>query len=406
MTYTIFTLLYTAVSGAVFLSCLMIALFRRKRPMFLYAWSFACSTVSALLLALMTTGNLLFTAVLGNLLFLVSNILLYYGTRQFYDGESRWPKRFTVYLLIGTAIIMLFTLVRYDIVARSIFLGAFGTALYADFYLFLRKYIGAMPSTIRTAFLFTLSVTEASFIGRSLIAATALRHVNINLRADALNIFILVAYAITSIFWLTTLILLDDSKMMDELRMQNRILEPMALTDKLTGLYNRNKLYDFLAEFADITSRLEKPMVFILLDIDHFKEVNDRYGHAVGDQTLKRLADVLRRNVRSTDRVFRWGGEEFLVLAVGTSLTGGAVLAETLRRKVAGEPFPTVGWITASFGVAEQQPQERFEAWFRRADYALYQAKNAGRNRVATADITELPPDAVMPGNLEQPSVI
>lgn len=405
MSYAIFTLLYTVVSVAIFLSCLMLALFRRKRPMIAYTWSFAFVTASALLLSQQSNGNHFFTIALGNAFIIMSSLMLYFGTRLFYESEARWPKRFWVYLLGSIAVFAWFTLVQYNLIARSISLGVFSTVLFLDFFFYLGPYFRVMLAPVRAAFISALLVTEASFVGRIVLAVTTLNATDLGVDAEELNIFILVTYTVASIFWLTMLILLDDSKLLEELQKQNLLLEPLAHTDKLTGLFNRNKLYEMLSDYVDITNRLEKPLTFILIDIDRFKNVNDTFGHAVGDTTLIHLADIIRRGIRTTDRAFRWGGEEFLILAVGTSADGGVVLAENLRRKVAAEPFETVLHITASFGVAEQLPHERFEDWFRRTDYALYQAKNAGRNRVMKADPVILPLDAIMPGNLELSSV-
>jgi diguanylate cyclase (GGDEF)-like protein len=123
-----------------------------------------------------------------------------------------------------------------------------------------------------------------------------------------------------------------------------------------------------------------------LLDIDHFKKVNDSFGHPVGDQVLVHVASVLSECVRATDTVGRWGGEEFLIICPETDALGAAALAENLRHHIAGHPFPTAGNQSASFGVAEHRSGESMEATISRADTALYRAKNEGRNRVVVAD--------------------
>ena len=264
-----------------------------------------------------------------------------------------------------------------------------------------RRYFHAMQPTIRTALLATLIFTELSFIGRIIIALFTTQPTSLAAQATALNTYIMFSYVISSIFWLTTLILLDNDRLLAELQKQNLILEPLAHTDKLTGLHNRNKLYETISEYVEMANRLPRPLTFIIADLDNFKNVNDTFGHAVGDATLRRLAEILRDNVRSTDQVFRWGGEEFLILAVGTNAAGGAKLAESLRAEIEAETFAIIGQMTVSFGVAEQLPGERFDKWFRRADYALYQAKNAGRNQVQICHEEELPENVIMNGNLE-----
>jgi diguanylate cyclase (GGDEF)-like protein/hemerythrin-like metal-binding protein len=129
-------------------------------------------------------------------------------------------------------------------------------------------------------------------------------------------------------------------------------------------------------------ARLGESVTLVLLDIDHFKRVNDVHGHLVGDAVLKEFVERIRKRMRATDSLFRWGGEEFIVLAIGVGYRGGAIMAESLRETIAAEPFATVGPITASLGVAEYREIETAESWFERTDQALYAAKAGGRNRV------------------------
>ncbi len=122
----------------------------------------------------------------------------------------------------------------------------------------------------------------------------------------------------------------------------------------------------------------------IILDVDHFKEVNDTHGHHVGDQVLVDMADLLKSNVRTTDTLGRWGGEEFLIICPEADEAGTANLAENLRNAIASHKFPVVQSKTASFGVTIHQQGESIKSVIARADKALYVAKNSGRNRVKT----------------------
>ncbi|GAB6043743.1 GGDEF domain-containing protein [Endothiovibrio diazotrophicus] len=161
-------------------------------------------------------------------------------------------------------------------------------------------------------------------------------------------------------------------------------LETSSRTDFLTGLANRLRLDAVLEEEQQRSRRFHHPFGVILLDVDHFKRVNDGHGHPVGDQVLVELAGLLRENVRETDTVGRWGGEEFMVLCPETDLEEAAALAGALRRVVEAHPFPVVGRQSASFGVAACRPGDPVDAVVRRADEALYAAKARGRNRVET----------------------
>jgi len=175
-----------------------------------------------------------------------------------------------------------------------------------------------------------------------------------------------------------------------ELRaLQDRVaaLEQESLTDRLTGLWNRRFLERTAAAELVRAKRHRQPLAAMLFDIDHFKHVNDRHGHLVGDAVLRELAALARGTLRASDALVRWGGEEFLVLMPHTAHPAAAVAAENLRRKVEAHAFPVVGRVTISLGVAEALPHEDMEGFFARADAALYRAKNGGRNRVV-ADAT------------------
>ncbi len=159
----------------------------------------------------------------------------------------------------------------------------------------------------------------------------------------------------------------------------------LAHTDALTRIANRRELDETIAREVNRATRHSQPLSAILFDLDHFKQVNDTHGHEVGDAVLKEAARVAQGLLRLSDLLGRWGGEEFLVVAPQTDTAQAGELAERLRQAIAGCPLECVGNITASFGVAEYHPPEPPEAWLKRADEALYAAKQGGRNRVATA---------------------
>jgi len=158
--------------------------------------------------------------------------------------------------------------------------------------------------------------------------------------------------------------------------------ELLATTDRLTGIYNRHKLDFVLQAELDRSQRNERNFGIMLLDIDHFKRVNDTYGHQIGDQILKDLASLLKTNIRNTDTLGRWGGEEFLLICPETNAEGLFNLAEKLRGIVERHVFSIAKHNTISFGIAMNQPADSIADIISRADKALYTAKNEGRNRV------------------------
>jgi len=162
--------------------------------------------------------------------------------------------------------------------------------------------------------------------------------------------------------------------------------DSLARTDPLTGIANRLRFNESLT--AELARRRRRPgdMVILICDIDHFKKVNDQYGHAVGDAVLKTFARTLCEGLRRTDMVARWGGEEFTILALDTPLAQAVVLAEKLRQAIEAQDFSPAGRVTASFGVAALAPADDEAALVARADGALYRAKAEGRNRIVVAD--------------------
>jgi diguanylate cyclase (GGDEF)-like protein len=167
-------------------------------------------------------------------------------------------------------------------------------------------------------------------------------------------------------------------------KLQNRAryLAHKAATDALTGVANRMRFNERLAEEMARSRRTAAPFSLLLFDVDRFKTINDSWGHPCGDQVLVQLARTVAANVRQTDLLARWGGEEFAILLIHTNLLDAAEVAEKLRRLIERTPFDQAGTVTSSFGVAEFLAQDSAESMFSRADHALYRAKLNGRNRV------------------------
>jgi len=156
----------------------------------------------------------------------------------------------------------------------------------------------------------------------------------------------------------------------------------LSVTDKLTQIYNRLKLDETLEKEWNRSKRTEVSFSLMIMDIDHFKIVNDTFGHQVGDIVLVELANILKMNVGSVDVVGRWGGEEFLIILPEISKDGAVLLAEKLRTLIYEKVFTKAGMITASFGVSSYNKDISPEIIVSRADMALYKAKKNGRNRV------------------------
>lgn len=154
-----------------------------------------------------------------------------------------------------------------------------------------------------------------------------------------------------------------------------------ALTDKLTGLANRHAGVDILTRQCAAAGRQDRALSVIMGDLDDFKQVNDTHGHVVGDTVLEGVAEILRSTVRETDAVIRWGGEEFLIVAVDSDLNSARVLAERCRYAIEKEPIAGIR-MTMTFGVAQYMPGDTQDSLLARADENLYTGKGTSGNRV------------------------
>jgi len=190
------------------------------------------------------------------------------------------------------------------------------------------------------------------------------------------GIRILAAHIFTIILMNTILGVITD--------LQNQLLD-QAIKDPLTGVFNRRHMDSSLQEVKTRHNRTADPVSILVIDIDHFKQVNDRFGHAVGDQALKALVALIHDNIRETDQLFRMGGEEFLLLLWATAGDTAMIVADQLRARIQDARLIENQQVTVSIGVSSLKRDQTVEKWLAGADDALYQAKNAGRNTVCNA---------------------
>ncbi len=177
----------------------------------------------------------------------------------------------------------------------------------------------------------------------------------------------------------------DRKKVTDALLAANEQLHALAVTDPLTGVWNRRHGEELLSADLAESRRYGPPMSVVVLDVDNFKEINDSHGHVIGDQVLAELTDRIGPNLRDSDALARWGGDEFVIITHHCGEVETLTLAEKLRDIVRSEPFGEAGAVTVSAGVAELRPEDDLDTWLSRADHALYEAKAAGRNAVRAA---------------------
>lgn len=167
-----------------------------------------------------------------------------------------------------------------------------------------------------------------------------------------------------------------------EIENKNKELQKLAITDNLTNLYNRRKLDELLQNEIHRSERFNHTFGVSILDIDHFKVVNDTYGHQVGDKVLIEIANILKQHSRKTDYVGRYGGEEFLIICPESNQDGMLNLIKNIKEDIEKHQFSDVGHKTASFGITTYQTKDTLETIIKRADNALYKAKDEGRNMI------------------------
>lgn len=163
----------------------------------------------------------------------------------------------------------------------------------------------------------------------------------------------------------------------------NKEIQNMSYYDKLTGVLNRNKLYESIERDIKLNERYNQEFSLLIFDIDNFKKINDKYGHLMGDRVIKEIADLVQSNIRSTDLLFRFGGDEFVVLLSNTEIAEGKVVSEKIRQRISDYEYPeeVKGKTTISIGLTEYNTNESVQELLNRADKLLYKAKEQGRNR-------------------------
>jgi len=175
------------------------------------------------------------------------------------------------------------------------------------------------------------------------------------------------------------LVLTDITKMQE----QHIEISQKAFYDNLTGIYNRNKFNELVSNEIKRANRGNHPFSCILFDIDHFKKFNDTFGHLIGDEILKIIAQTINNRLRATDYFSRWGGEEFVLILTDTTITNAKIIAEDIRKMVENIHHNIAGNVTISIGLTEYRPGDNIETIIHRCDIALYLAKANGRNQVA-----------------------
>jgi len=361
---------------------MILALDRKERSLCTFTLAYAAAGTAFALIPLQSRLNPWISVAFAEIALFTAHLLLARGFRVFCGNKIKWPRRFWAYLAIEAAIVLVLMDDRHSTELRT---GAVSIGLilcgFECLIVFLREIPGIPNKTRRSLARFISAFIAFQTIRISLLASLALKAHHL-ITMGTIEQYTYIITIIFFVIWFGAIMLLDSSKLIYEMARKNDLLESVALHDKLTGLFNRNSLDQVLKSEIERQDRYHAPLSLVLMDIDHFKRVNDLHGHDTGDRVLVEVAERVRGLIRESDMLFRWGGEEFLIISPESDAMGAGGLAEKLRIAIQATPIDVAGTVTASFGVAERAEGESKDQWFQRVDQAMYRAKNSGRNRV------------------------
>lgn len=336
-----------------------------------------------------TTFGLWFGVIVFNLLVGIAMLLINLGVKQFHQVQ-RFHLSYALILIVYTILMVVFAFVVPSLVMRIIISLLYVILVMGDLLHFVLTNPTWKKTRLRYVYAGSISLTIVLSLSRMIYAVMVIDFAVVLQPSNVGNILSLLYNLVTFSIWAALILILIHATMQKELTEKNNALETLASYDALTGLLNRNTLEREIDHQIKEQLHSNKTLSLLLIDIDHFKHINDSYGHPTGDLVLKQLATILTAAVQGTGKVYRWGGEEFLILA-GLDITQAIELAEGIRHEVMSTKFDVDQQITVSVGVSDYNPEESYRAWFQHVDFALYQAKYSGRNMVKVRGSTSQP---------------
>lgn len=358
-----------------------VSLFRRRESARLFTIAFLSICV-ATIIHLLPFGDQTFWVILANLVFFQFYPFLAAGFRSLFN-LPKWPARNWIYSMLFLGVLIFEYGVVKTLEFRIPFFNWMAILVIADMAWALRHKRETSSRLVRILAFAVIGQSMLTNLVRLLILANSTFLNRAVLAANPETSFTVLSLLFNQSLWATGILVIEWSQMEEKLSEQYKVMESLAIKDPLTGLLNRNFLDRDLDMMVESTDRYGDSLSMILIDLDHFKRVNDRHGHDIGDQVLVSVVQAILGSVRASDKVFRWGGEELLVVLPNTDLDNARVVAEKIRLAAAGLSHPQAGQVTISLGVAEHFPLEPREIWFKRADICLLRAKQSGRNRVS-----------------------
>lgn len=345
---------------------------------------------SIILLSLRAYLSPWISLVLGNGLLLLAQVFIYTGTIRFFNlpRHRYWP----YYGLVLVATGGFAWLIAIDAPGshRSVLFSLFMAAIMARIAVALLVNKEVRKDASLLLLLAAVLIALLFFGARGLVLCyVGLDNATWNLRLLAASFYVAIIYSSLLAFGYLQLV---QARTESELQTAQRQAEALAHTDQLTGAWNRRRFeYEAQHEMAR-TARHPQPLALIMFDIDYFKQINDRDGHQAGDVILTGICSLVRQQIRRTDALVRWGGDEFLILMPMTTAAEAEALAQKLRASVASLYFGSTSKVTLSMGVAEYHLGEALAEWLARADHNVYAAKAQGRDQVVRGLIPDAAP--------------
>lgn len=324
---------------------------------------------------------------LANLFIILAGTMLFYGMELFTSAGGRHGMFFFI-LVPVVPLYYYFTFVNPLLYVRIFIFSVFAILTSLNFIYLLNFRIDKKQRSLYRQIVVVFVLLAVVYTVRIFLCTGSVDQVSLLSMGTGDKILILAIYILMILLVFSLVIVINNRLLVDiseYLTERERLVQEfkrMASTDGLTGIFNRMKLEPIMTAEVLRSRRYGRLLSILLVDIDHFKLVNDNYGHNIGDAVLRDVAAVLKENLREADSLGRWGGEEFLVVAPETSTDGARKIAEKLREAVASHRFIRDIKVTISVGVASLMADEWEEDMVRRADEAMYLAKNSGRNRI------------------------
>lgn len=378
------------------LSAVMLYVWRSSKTYDGFGWWTAGTTAAAitfLAIAIIGRSNPAVTASLSSVAGTGSLLTAYLGVRKFFGRPMPYRTALAVWL-VGTTVILWLTFIDPNVIIRitlvSLLVSAITFASGLEFKPEGDREARRVFRITRWSYgLFSLWMIVRTFLNVFPFGATSF------FASNAGQAWTIAVYIVYNVFWTFNYLILNNQRLREDLENAKLELERQATTDFLTGVPNDRSFFEIGHKEFHRSVRFQYPLSVVMMDLDGFKVVNDRFGHARGDQVLKAAVDACTVNLRSSDTFARLGGDEFAMILAFTTEDNARILAENLREAVANSCEDIEFRITASFGVAEiLSADTEIQNILDRADMSLYEAKRLGRDRVVratkTVDIEEL----------------